>query len=197
MTRETLRACIIAASIFVLCVGIIVLGVFTAPKAKAGDGDGYGGGTEYHWDWSFGTGDPHRRHRRFHRHHTYQPPVYAYERRDGDEGRHFEIESRHERCLDHHEDTVSTEHLEPNEAMISATKLWSARVNWLWGARWMNWDNAADKKVVCDQSNAMDTLSGRIIDNAQKLIGNDGKNQRCFISAIPCAASMERPEEKR
>ena len=156
--------------------------------------DGY---SSYHWDWSLGSGDPHRRYHRSYRRHYYDRDVHYY--RDPDEtARRYEIDARDERhCLGHFEDAVSTEHTGAEEAMISATKLWAARVSFLWGGRFMNWENAEDKHVLCDQSNAMDTLTGRIIDNVQKLAGNEGKNQRCFIRAIPCSAPLERAEEKR
>ena len=131
------------------------------------------------------------------RHHHRPVRYYRAPEYPEDIARRYEIEAHHNerKCLDHFEDAVSTEHTGPEEAMISATKLWAARVSFLWGGRFMNWDNAEDKRVLCDQSNAMDTITGRIIDNVQKLAGNEGKNQRCFIRAIPCSAPLERAEE--
>jgi hypothetical protein len=109
-----------------------------------------------------------------------------------EDGRHSDESRRDEgRCLDHYEEVVSTEHTESGDGMTSAHKLWAARVQWYFGSRMMNPDNAKDAKFVCDQSSAMDTITGRLIDSAQKIIGNEGKNQRCVFRAIPCAAPLE------
>lgn len=175
-------------------VALLSLAIISLVPIKAHAQDGYG---SYHWDWDLGSGDPHKRwHRTYRRH--YEGQVHYYRDPD-DTARYYELEAHHEErhCLDHVETAVSTEHTGPEEAMVSATKLWAARVSFLWGGRFMNWENAEQKRVLCDQSNAMDTLTGRIIDNVQKLAGNEGKNQRCFIAAIPCSGPMERAEEKR
>lgn len=158
--------------------------------------DGYG---SYHWDWDLGSGDPHKRwHRTYRRHVDYYRAPERY-----DEERHYEIEAEHHgerQCLDRHVEVVSTEHTGSggDAALISAHKLWSATTQWYFGSRFMNPDNAEDPKFVCDQSNAMDTLSGRLIDNAEKVLGNqDSANKRCVFRAIPCAQPMERAEEPR
>ena len=80
-------------------------------------------------------------------------------------------------------------------AMESAKKLWAATTQWNFGSKFMNLENAADEKVKCDQSNAMDTISGRLVEGAQKLVGNDGLNVRCVISARPCSAPLEHTEK--
>jgi hypothetical protein len=146
-----------------------------------------------HWGWS--------RPQAVQQHHHYRHKVHRVARlyRGSDEDVRHEEGRRSERddghCLDHYEEVVSTEHTESGDGMTSAHKLWSARVQWYFGSRWMNPDNAKDAKFVCDQSSAMDTLTGRIIDNAQKLIGKEGKNQRCVFRAIPCAAPLESAEK--
>jgi len=143
------------------------------------------------WGWT--------RPRAAHQHHHYRHVhrvAHLYRGSDRDvrheDGRHSDESRRDEgRCLDHYEEVVSTEHTESGDGMTSAHKLWAARVQWYFGSRMMNPDNAKDAKFVCDQSSAMDTITGRLIDSAQKIIGNEGKNQRCVFRAIPCAAPLE------
>ena len=181
--NQTMRTVLYLLGLSAVCAFLVVALMLTAPnKAHAADWNN----DDFVWD--IYRVRPTRHHHR---------PVRYYRE---PEARNFEIDAdRHEdkRCLDHAIDTVSTEHTDPADAMISATKEWASRVQWYFGSRWMNWDNAEEKKVVCDQSNAMDTLSGRIIDNAQKMLGNEGKNVRCVIRAIPCAQPMQRAEERR
>ena len=153
----------------------------------------YYGGLDWRWDAPH-TGGGVRHHHR--------PHVRYYRTPDRDEGRRYELEARHEeregwQCLDHPMFVLSTEHTEAALAMESAKKLWSSTVQWNFGSRFMNLENAADEKVKCDQSNAMDTISGRLVEGAQKLVGNDGFNVRCVISARPCSAPLENAEEKR
>jgi hypothetical protein len=156
------------------------------------------------WGWTRPRAAVHQHHPAVNQHHRYRhlhrmAHLYRESERDirHEEGRRFEEEShgdeRH--CLDHFEEVVSTEHTESGDGMTAAHKLWSARVQWYFGSRMMNPDNAKDAKFVCDQSNAMDTITGRIIDNVEKLAGHEGKNQRCVFRAIPCAAPLERVEK--
>ena len=179
--------------IFLIVGAVLIVFGFALSKARAQDG--YSG---FHWDWNLGTGDPHKR---WHQH--YRPRVRYYrepERDFGREGRPYEIETGRGddwQCLDHPVMVLSTEHTEAPLALESAKKLWAATVQWIHGSRYMNLENASDEKVKCDQSNAMDTISGRLVEGAQKLVGNDGLNVRCVISARPCSAPLERAEEKR
>jgi hypothetical protein len=168
-----------------------MLAALAAPSCAQ---DGYGG---IHWDWQLGTGDPHKR---YHPHYRPHVRYYREPEHDREDGRHYEIEARRDRddwqCLDHPIMVLSTEHTEAALAMESAKKLWAATTQWIHGSRFMNLENAADEKVKCDQSNAMDTISGRLVEGAQKLVGNDGLNVRCVISARPCSAPLERAEKE-
>lgn len=170
---------------------VLMLAALAAPSCAQ---DGYGG---IHWDWQLGTGDPHKR---YHPHYRPHVRYYREPEHDREDGRHYEIEARRDRddwqCLDHPIMVLSTEHTEAALAMESAKKLWAATTQWIHGSRFMNLENAADEKVKCDQSNAMDTISGRLVEGAQKLVGNDGLNVRCVISARPCSAPLERAEKE-
>jgi hypothetical protein len=166
-------------------IAVVLFTFAIAAPAYAYDGDD--------WAWTLPRGV----HRHYHHRHVVPSVVRLYREPDQDirheEGRRFEVESRRDerRCLDHYEEVVSTEHTESGDGMTAAHKLWAARVQWYFGSRMMNPDNAKDPKFVCDQSNAMDTITGRIIDNVEKLAGHEGKNQRCVFRAIPCAAPLE------
>jgi hypothetical protein len=170
-----------------IAVALLILVVVAPAYAHEGD----------IWDWTVPRGV----HRHHYRHRHISHVAHLYRESDGDirheEGRHFEAESRGDErhCLDHFEEVVSTEHTESGDGITAAHKLWAARVQWYFGSRMMNPDNAKDAKFVCDQSNAMDTITGRIIDNVEKLAGHEGKNQRCVFRAIPCAAPLERVEK--
>ncbi len=83
-------------------------------------------------------------------------------------------------------DVTSTEHTNEENAKEAATKMWMAKVQWHHGSKYMDLDNAAEKSEGCSKSNAMDTMSGRISETANKLIGQDGQNLRCVIVAVPC-----------
>jgi hypothetical protein len=194
-------------------VGMFIGAILHVSSAHAQDG--YSRNGEWNWDWSLGTGDPHKRwHRTYRRHYEphynfdddhYRGGVHYYR----DDGRRDEIvveerERRHEserRCLDHPEEVVSTEHTGGDggkaSALISAHKLWSARVQWYYGSMWMDADNAVAAKFVCDQASAMDTIAGRLIDNAEKVLGNadQSADQRCVFSAVPCVAPLEPVED--
>jgi hypothetical protein len=95
------------------------------------------------------------------------------------------------RCLEDHGmpiyvDVTSTEHTNTENSMEAANKMWAAKVQWHHGSKWMDLKNANDRQEGCSQSNAMDTMSGRISETANKLIGQEGQNQRCVIVAQPC-----------
>jgi len=190
MSSQTMRTVLYLLGLSAVCAFLVVCLMLTVPN-KAHAQDGYGG---IHWDWNLGTGDPHKRWRRH-----YQPHVRYYREPEHEEGRHYEIESRRDhddyQCLDRPVFVLSTEHTEAPMAMESAKKLWAATTQWEFGSRFMDLENSADEKVKCGQSNAMDTISGRLIEGAQKLVGNDGNNVRCVISARPCSAPLERAEE--
>lgn len=194
MTRTEVAAMIA----YILMVGGMLLLLYLWPVPAQAQ-DGY---DSYHWDWGLGSGDPHKR---YHRSYRLPVPARRYYRATEavEEGRRYEIIVRHDRdhsgweCIDKPVYVLSTEHTEVGLAMESAKKLWSATSQWNYGSRFMNLENAADERIKCDQSNAMDTISGRLVEGAQKLIGNDGQNVRCVIAARPCSAPLEDAEEKR
>lgn len=201
---QTLRTLTIIAAIAGAWALLIVAMTLTAPKAKAQDGYGDGG---IHWDWSLGTGDPQRRWHRTYAHHA--PRHYDYDRAsvryyrspEESEWREERGERRHEprdgfECVDRAVEVVSTEHNSEEQARESAKKLWMVQVSWKYGGRFLDLGNAADYLEKCGPSNPMDTLTGRLIEGAQKLVGHeDGQNIRCQIKARPCSAPMQRVEE--
>jgi hypothetical protein len=89
-------------------------------------------------------------------------------------------------CLPNFVDVTSTEHTNEENGKEAATKMWMAKVQWHHGSKYMDLDNASNKQDGCSKSNAMDTMSGRISEATNKLIGQEGQNIRCVIIARPC-----------
>lgn len=148
-------------------------------KANAFDDD---------WDWSLGTKQVHRiNHRRHHHHRDPGPRVYGWPREEFDG-------NRRPICLDHFIDVVSTEHTSKENAMEAARKLWMAQTSWHEGAQYLDLELAKDYRVHCGPSNPMDTMSTRINQAVNEVIGREGQNVRCFIRARPCRAQLEKGE---
>ena len=187
---------IFALVIFAAAVWIIALGWMDMDAKAGGDQDTRWATRRfcayYAWDGSCGQW----RYRRF-RNHVYHLPeqhpsrVYAYERRDDDR-----VDRHRPQCVGRDVDVVSTEHTTEDHARDSATKLWMARTQWEWGSQYMALDNATHVRWRCSASNAHDTVTGRLAEGAAKLIGRDGQNSRCYLSARPCRAALDKDRRR-
>lgn len=126
----------------------------------------------------------------------YQSQVYSYVQRDRD--RDYDRADRDRpQCVGRDIDVLSTEHTNEDNARDAATKLWMAKTQWEWGSQYMSLDNATHVRWRCSPSNAHDTVSGRIAEGAAKLVGRDGQNSRCFLSARPCRSALEKDRGAR
>ena len=85
-------------------------------------------------------------------------------------------------------DVVSTEHTQADHARDAARKAWMAKTQWRWGGRFMDLDQARAVQWNCGPSNAHDTFSSKLVEGATKLVGGDGQNVRCALTARPCLA---------
>jgi hypothetical protein len=83
-------------------------------------------------------------------------------------------------------DVVSTEHTQAEHAREAAQKLWMAKTQWRWGGRFMDLDQAREVRWACGPSNAHDTFTSKLVEGATKLVGGDGQNVRCALTARPC-----------
>ena len=117
--------------------------------------------------------------------HYYAPPRWEDVEIDPD---------RSPRCLDTFIDVTSTEHTNKDNGMEAARKMWMAKTQWHHGSKYMHPDLAQDFSAGCRKSNAMDTMSGRISETTNKLIGQEGQNMRCVILARPCRMVLEKVE---
>ena len=116
--------------------------------------------------------------------------VYAYQRREDDR------EDKRPHCLDTRVKIISTEHTTQANATEAGRKMWMAAAQWEWGSKYMDLENAADSRVHCGPSNAMDTTAGKISEALS--VGRDGQfNVRCVIDARPCRARLERMDRER
>jgi hypothetical protein len=66
------------------------------------------------------------------------------------------------------------------------------------GSVYMNWHLATGKVWQCFQSQAHDTIGGKIVSGVGKLMGGEGYQVVCRVWATPCRAPFERePDGKR
>lgn len=164
-------------------------------KAASAAADGY-------HCWSL-DGCPARR--SYRRHHPKRPVVIErYYREPEDMAPAWAgMEDRRGKCLTDRRgepvnvEVVSTEHNSEDAARESAKKLWMVQTAWKYGGQYIDLDNAANVREKCGPSNPMDTITGRLIEGAQKLTGNDGQNMRCEISARPCSPPLQPMERHR
>ena len=156
---------------------ILLAALFMTPPIPAhADGDW--------WDSS-----PRQVHRRHYRRKPRAPAVAAWREREEDFDR-----DRSPRCLSVFIDVTSTEHTNAENGMEAAKKMWMAKTQWHHGSKYMDVDNAGDYRAGCSKSNAMDTMSGRLSEATNKLIGQEGQNVRCVIVARPCRMQLEKQE---
>ena len=183
MTRNTIISILEILLPFAI-LAIIVWGLLLVlPSAAHADG------WEHPWSLSPSYARP-RKHRSKYRNkpnvNYYAAPKWVEEIEDDGNKRPI--------CLRSYVKIVSTEHTNKANAMEAAKKMWAAAAQWEEGSQYMSLDLAEDYREHCGPSNAMDTMSGRISEATNKLIGQEGQNLRCVIRARPCRAVMQKAE---
>ena len=168
---------------------VIVITMFLAvcamsPPPALADGD---------WDWSMSTkqvraAQPRRHKRRYYR--SVERKIAIPDWMSDDDG------NRRPVCLDKFFEIVSTEHTSKAIALEAAKKLLMAEIQWKEGAQYLDLTLAQDYREHCGPSNPMDTMSTRINEAVNQVIGREGQNVRCVIRARPCRARLEKAEGK-
>jgi hypothetical protein len=129
----------------------------------------------------------------WYRYRVHHKPISVFRYRDN----YRYHDERRGLCQDREIQVVSTEHTNEDNARESARKLWMAFAGWRDGERFMDLDQAADVRWSCGPSSAMGTITGRISQAAEQMVGKGGQNVRCELRARPCEAPLEPDRDRR
>jgi len=105
------------------------------------------------------------------RHRHYRAPVKVYSNGETDAFCHRLIETTGEQAQS------------KDNAEAFALRSWQGRVRFHFGEKYLNFENARDKRLTCSPSSVADTVGGKI---GEKLLGIS--HFRCELSARPCRA---------
>lgn len=178
MLRSILIAALLAAS-------LLAAACLAVPAAVHADGLGH--------CWDLG-GCPQRRRAR--RHRKPKPDVSYYAPPKWDELAEDDGNKRPV-CATDTIEVISTEHTNEENAREAGRKMLMAAIQWRIGGAYMDLSLAEEFREHCGPSNAMDTMSSRISEATNKLIGQEGQNVRCIMRARPCRARLEKVEGHR